>query len=119
MAGKHFSPKKNLKRLSPREMGLTYTSAERMELSGERTIGSKKEELCLVVLKGKFTYTYESEKGSVGEKDMLYLPVGKTLVLSGEGEAVLFGAPCERETHFAKISFEEVNHSDRHKLYGK
>ncbi len=119
MAGKHFYPHENLKRLSPEEMGLEFTSAERMEIAGEQMIGSKKEELCLVVLKGNFTYTFESETGTVGAKDMLYLPVGKSLTLEGAGEAVLFGAPCNRETAFAKISFEEVNASDRHKVYGK
>ncbi|MCL2527674.1 MAG: 5-deoxy-glucuronate isomerase [Defluviitaleaceae bacterium] len=118
----HCLPNETKKLLKPSDMGLVYTSAQRIEL-GSAEIDSGSEEICLFVVQGKVAYTYGATQGTAQYKDMLYIPPGKKILLTShsyEEDAVVirFGAPCSRETEFAHCSFREIDGDDRHKKYG-
>ena len=117
----HFFPEETRERLEPSAMGLVYTSLQRLELGGEVEVHSEREETCVVVIEGELRYQYGDERSGVAvTRDMLYLPVGETLTLSGQDAvAIRYGAPCARKTSFAHIRFEEVDaDSNRHKTFG-
>lgn len=120
MAKHHFLPDETLKRLEPADMGLVYTSVQRLELgTGKTLVQSDKEETCLVIVKGKAVYRSGSSAGEAIPCDMLYLPVREKLELSGEDTTVIrYGAPCDRKTSFAHIRFKDVDGDGRHKVYG-
>ena len=115
----HYKPAELLRRLEPSELGLVYTSAQRLNLSGELTVASENNEVCLVCIKGSCQYETAGGSGTARVRDILYLPVGSTLTLRGE-ECVWmrFGAPCTTQTAFAHIPFHEVDADSRHKTYG-
>jgi 5-deoxy-glucuronate isomerase len=118
MAKHHFLPAETLKRLEPADMGLVYTSLQRLEL-GNASVHSDTEETCLVVIQGQVAYKHGNNTGKAVLCDMLYLPPGETLELSGEkAAAIRYGAPCTRKTGFAHIRFEDVDKDGRHKVYG-
>lgn len=118
----HYLPNETKKLLLPSDMGLTYTSAQRIELNEPIELDSGSEEICLFIIQGPVSYTCGSESGTALYKDMLYLPPGRKLSLSkkSEEDAVIirFGAPCSRETSFAHCSFSDIDSDDRHKKYG-
>ena len=119
MTQHHFLPHETLTRLEPADMGLVYTSVQRLELDGSIDIHSTAEESCAVVLAGSVAYACGGHSGSAVLCDMLYLPAGETLTLSAQGAVVmLYGAPCARATRFAHIPFAQVDGDARHKTYG-
>jgi len=110
------------RRLEPSEMGLEHTSAERIELKGERDIESGSEEVCLVCLGGEFNYICSGENGTAVIKDMLYIPCKTTVTVSSEKSAVImrYGAPSDLDSKFAHIKFTDVDRDKkRHNIYGK
>ena len=119
----HFSPEEALNRISPEDMGLVYTSVQRIEMnaeSSERVINSQGEELCLVVTSGSVEYSIEGQKGSAIFRDMLYIPANNTIILcSSNAVLAMFGATSDEKTHFAHIPFAKVDSDERHKIYGK
>ena len=119
MAATHFLPDETKTLLTPEKMGLEFTSAMRLEVSGNCTVLSGEEELCLVVLSGSITYTCGEETGSAKPRDMLYVPIQTALTLEGEGVVFRFGAPSARTASFAYLSFLEADASTKHKVYGK
>jgi 5-deoxy-D-glucuronate isomerase len=95
MAKNHFYPEETLRRLEPADMGLVYTSVQRLEL-GESTVYSEQEETCLVIIQGEALYQYGELSGTAVYCDMLYLPVGRELTLHGSDTVVIrYGAPCK------------------------
>jgi len=119
----HYLPDETKKLLSPSDMGLTYTSAQRIELGQKHAeLDSGDEEICLFVVQGSVSYTCGSESGTALYKDMLYLPPGRKLTLTKNSKedavVIRFGAPCSRETDFAHCSFAHIDSDERHKRYG-
>lgn len=107
-------------RLSPADMGLTYCSAERIELGGSVNIESRDEELCLICIAGTVFYECNDESGIAVIHDMLYVPIRSRIVLKGEDAVVIrFGAECSKQYTFKHILFSEVDKDGRHKIYGK
>lgn len=116
----HYKPEETLKRLEPGEMGLKYTSAQRLEVRGKTEVESGAEEVCFVCIDGSVFYTFEDKKGIAEMKDMIYMPINSKISFSSDfGTIIKFGAPCDRKTTFAHIAFKDVDHDDRHKVYGK
>jgi len=114
----HFLPEETKSLLLPGDMNLVYTSVQRFDL-GRAVIQSGREELCLVVIEGEAAYSCGDWRGTAAYMDMLYVPPGKTVSLSGENAAVIrYGAPCGRATAFAHIAFADVDGDGRHKHYG-
>lgn len=124
MATRHFSAADAARPLRPADLGLVYTSVQRLELKtgGVQTLSvdSGSEEICLVVIEGEVAFSHLADKGQATLGDMLYLPVDSRITLSGGPAALMrFGAPCARPTRFAHIRFSEVDADERHKTYGK
>ena len=114
----HYKPTATTSLLKPADMGLVYTSAQRIQL-GNTELSSENEELCLFVIQGTVSYQCEANSGTAQYKDMLYIPPGKKVSLKGDDAvAIRFGAPCARETNFAHLSFNEIDSDERHKKYG-
>ena len=120
MSKTHFKPEETLQRLEPVDMGLVYTSLQRIEVKGTVEVESNNEEVCLFCIEGTTNYTYEDIQGNLEMKDMIYMPINSKVSLSSENCVLIkYGAPCERKTTFSQISFKDVNSDDRHKVYGK
>lgn len=116
----HFRPSEALTKLEPKDLGLQYTSAQRLEIKGTLSIESLQEELCLIVIKGSLTYSHKEKEGSATLCDILYLPIEDSLTITATDAVVMrFGAPCSRKTTFAHIVFSEADKDERHKQYGK
>lgn len=116
----HFLPDQTLNLLRPADLGLEYTSVQRLAIGREAIpIASEAEELCLVVVDGKLDYRCGEHSGSAELGDMLYVPIQSSIDLSdGPAAVVRFGAPCTRQTRFVHIAFKAVDADDRHKRYG-
>jgi Uncharacterized enzyme involved in inositol metabolism len=116
----HYKPSELTLRLDPPALGLRYTSAQRLELSGDGlTVEAEAEEVCLVCIKGKGSFRHEGQGGEVVLRDILYLPPGDSVTLEGKDCVLMrFGAPCSAKTRFAHIPFAEVDADARHKVYG-
>lgn len=118
----HFKPDEILQRLEPSEMGLEFTSVQRIELLGQRVIESDEEEICLVCIEGEVEYECAGEKGKAVCKDMLYLPCRTGITLSASQLAVLirYGAPSNLDSQFTHLKFAEIDRNPKtHKVYGK
>lgn len=115
----HYKPDELLERLEPADLGMRYTSAQRLEVRGETTIESGHEELVLVCIDGALTFRHGDETGTARLCDMLYVPAGTSLTVSSDAAVLMrFGAPCDRPTTFRHIAFADVDDDDRHKVYG-
>lgn len=118
----HFTKNTTRTKLSPQDMGLEFTSFQRIELLGEELkIASGDEELCLVILNGSLRYVYQGNEGQADAYDTLYLPRQTCIALYSASAAVArYGAPCNRKTTFAQIKFKDVDENhELHKVYGK
>lgn len=116
----HFKPEEMKGRLSAKDMGLVYCSAERVQVSGKVELESGEEELCLVCIAGEASYQCQGAAGKAVVSDMLYVPIQTSITLEGEDAVVVrFGAPCSKQYAFKHIPFAEVDKDDRHKVYGK
>jgi len=116
-----FCPEELLQVKNPSEVGTVHTSVRRIEL-GDRIqeIQSGDEELCIVCIEGNLTFEIDGISGEAKMKDMLYVPIGSVLAVRGTDAVLMrFGASCDRKTKFVHIKFDEVDTSDRHKVYGK
>ncbi len=116
----YYHKEELLNLISPGEMGLKYTSVQRIEVTEPVCIQSGEEELCFIVISGKVGYEADGDKGEASMLDMLYLPIRSSICFSPGENGVLmrYGAPCDRETSFAHIRFHDVDADDRHKIYG-
>lgn len=116
-----FRPSEMLELKKPKELDLTYTSVQRIELNSKICIESLNEELCLIILEGDLDYSFGGEETKTAQKhDALYIPINSSLELSSENCVVMrYGAPCSRDTSFAHIKFDEVDGDSRHKVYGQ
>jgi 5-deoxy-glucuronate isomerase len=117
----HFLPNEVTTKLEPCDLGLAYTSIQRLEISNQISIESGGEELCLVVIRGEVLYQQGKQTGNAQVCDILYLPMEETILLTAEDAVVMrFGASCARKTSFAHISFSSVDADEhRHHRYGK
>ena len=116
----HFLPQETLTLLQPEEMGLVYTSVQRIELEKELRLESGEEELCLLCLEGTLEFSCGGISGSAQKCDMLYVPIHTAIELKGENAVLMrFGAPCTQVYTFAHIPFSQVDGDERHKVYGK
>ena len=118
----HFKPHELRTRLRPQQMGLDYTSVQRLELVEPVSLESVDEELCLVCLEGSFEFLHKHDRGKVVTKDMIYVPPQTGIVLTPEAYAVVmrFGAPSTAKTQLKHIRFLDVNDDPvRHRSYGK
>jgi 5-deoxy-glucuronate isomerase len=116
--GRHLRPAELTGRLTPRETGLRQTSIQRLHISTHAQTASGDEEVLLVIIAGQVTYRCGEHTGTAEARDMLYLPVDRSIELNGDAVVMRFGAPCDRETAFAHIAFADVDADDRHKRYG-
>jgi 5-deoxy-glucuronate isomerase len=117
----HFLPEETLKKLEPKDMGLVYTSLQRLELKGEpQMVQSGSEEVCLVIIEGELDWKFEDRNSHAVMRDMLYIPIDSEIMLSGANAVVIrYGAPCVRKTAFGHIEFAKADKDYRHKVYGK
>lgn len=118
----HLKPKEITRRINPDELGLEYTSIERIELNVPVVIESLKEEVCLASIQGAFSYEINGRKGNASFKDMIYLPCHTSITLLPSESAVImrYGAPSDLKSDFAHIRFEDVDKNPaRHNVYGK
>jgi len=119
----HFKPHELTGQpLRPGQMGLEYTSVQRLDNLGSAVVDSGEEEVCLVCLHGALEYRAAGISGSACTKDMLYLPRRTTVELQALPETVVmrFGAPADRDTRFAHLAFSMVDTDPaRHKAYGR
>jgi 5-deoxy-glucuronate isomerase len=118
----HLKSKEILNRVNPDELGLEYTSVQRIELGASMVIYTSGEEVCLVCIQGEFIYEFEGIKEKVHFKDMLYLPCNTRITLFPLELAVImkYGAPSDLKSEFAHIHFEDVDKDiNRHHVYGK
>ena len=122
MIKNHFSPDEVLNLLTPIDMGLVYTSVQRIE-PAHQILSNKFEEMCCFIIKGTVSYSCGTQEGIAEYKDMLYLPCGMDLELNckdGENAVIMrFGAPCSIKTEFAHIKFTDVDADQRHNVYGE
>ena len=116
----HYRPEETLERIHPADMGMKFTSAQRIEVKGEVVIDSGDEELVLVCIEGSVQFAHGDVAGTAHMRDMLYVPIGTVLSVTAEdGVLIRFGAPCDRPTSFQHIAFADVDSDDRHKVYGQ
>jgi len=124
----HFKANELLRRISPEEMGLEYTSVQRMELTASLTLNTnltldtKDEEICLVVMGGEVDFQYGRFTGTAIFKDMIYIPWKESITLIPKTRTVLmrFGAPSHIDTQFAHLKFSDVDQDPKkHKVFGK
>ena len=109
-----------LRRIPPEEMGLKYTSVQRIEVNEPVVVESGEEELCFLVIAGELGYEVNGKTDTAVMLDMLYLPIHSSIrFLPGrDGVLMRYGAPCDRETSFGHIRFRDVDADERHKVYG-
>ncbi len=121
MAKKHFIAAETRQRLQPADLGLKYTSLQRLEIGSEPLrVDSGGEEVCLVVIAGELSYLWQGRLATAAIGDLLYLPIDSHLELAdGPAVVIRYGAPCTRLTKFAHVPFREVDADSRHKVYGK
>lgn len=119
MRKRHFKPWELMRPLSPEQMGLRYTSAQRIEISDKRCFFTKEEEFCLIVLEGCVHYGCGLCHGKAQMLDVLYVPINSSITLESSGAVVMrYGAPCSIQYSFSHIRFSDVNSDHRHKVYG-
>ena len=118
----HWKPHEWRRRVEPAELGLQYTSVERLELTGTKRLETGPEEVCLVCLGGAFRFACAGRTGEAVPRDMLYVPPGSAIELAAADrvEIARFAAPCDLATVFAHLKFAEIDRDPiRHKVYGK
>jgi 5-deoxy-glucuronate isomerase len=118
----HFKQNELIIRKEPEQLGLEFTSVQRIELDGERTFETMDEEICFVLIEGQVDFKTEQISGSAYFKDMIYVPWRKQITLFPQKKSILmcYGAPAHRDTYFDHISFVEVDkNSNRHIVYGE
>jgi 5-deoxy-glucuronate isomerase len=117
-----FNGHELIQRVNPPEMGLAYTSAQRIEFPNKITMDTNDEEVCFVCIAGSVNYECSGNSGIAVLKDMFYVPAHSEIKLSSHSKAVLirFGAPSTLESQFAHIRFEEVDKDpNKHHVYGQ
>lgn len=115
----HFLPDEARELLPPSDIGMKYTSVQRLEIAGEVEVDSDAEEVLLVCIAGSVEF-HGPESGTAVVRDMVYLPPGTSIRLEGAGAVVMrFGAPCDRPTVFAHLRFEDADRDARHQVYGE
>jgi 5-deoxy-glucuronate isomerase len=117
----HFKPAELLEKRNPRELGLEYTSVQRIELNGERLVKAAEEEACLVVLGGSVGFSAAGRSGTAAFKDMLFLPPGGKMRIASECAVVMcYGAPSDRAGEITHIRFADIHDSPKtHEVFGK
>jgi len=117
-----YKPSEIKRRLQSSEMGLEYTSIERIELNNVLNIDSENEEVCLVCLEGEYTFDCNGKSGIAVMKDMLYIPFKTNVSIASKNGAVImrYGAPSDLNSDFCHIKFSDVDKDNkRHHVYGK
>lgn len=118
----HFKAKELHKKKNPEEMGLAFTSVQRIESTEAIRIESGSEEICLVVTGGKAGFKSGNNMGSAGFRDMIYMPWKSTILIDPETndtELMVYGAPAHRDTSFAHIPFSSIDQDPKaHREYG-
>ena len=117
----YFKPHEILTKKEPADLGMVYTSVQRVEVGAEPVaLESGAEELCFICIGGRVDYQTEGQSGTAVQMDMLYLPIesGITFTSSEGGVMMRYGAPCTRRTKFGHIRFADVDKDSRHKVYG-
>jgi len=119
----HFNSSLLIKGLSPKEMGLKYTSCRKIMLrqNEKLLLLSEKEEIAIMILRGKISYKTKNAKGNVSRLDALYLPWKSELLLESHEltEMMLYAAPAHRTTSFSCIKFKDINNNPaKSKSYG-
>jgi len=85
------------------------------------TVESGSEEVALVCISGQVEYSYNGRAGTQHFRDFLYLPWKSQITLATNHKAVIMriGAPSDRDTAFAHISFSAVAKDPaKHKVFG-
>jgi len=119
----YFKAYELLKKINPEEMGLEFTSIQRIELKNNTmSFETADEEVCLSLIDGEINYSCNEVKGSAIFRDMLYVPIKTSITISSSYGAVLmrFGAPSSIQYKLVHIRFSDVDKDEkRHKVYGK
>lgn len=126
MIAKKYSSPELLTLKTPQDLGLQFTSIQRLEVLGNtlKEISTEESELALVVLEGTIQHKttlsdHTNRKGNLSLRDILFLPPESRVILSGTGVAMRFQAPSELGASFAHIRFHEIDKDPlKHKTYG-
>lgn len=126
MIAKKYSSPELLTLKTPQDLGLQFTSIQRLEVWGStfKEINTEESELALVVLEGTIQHKtalsdHTNRKGNLSLRDILFLPPESRVILSGTGVAMRFQAPSELGASFAHIRFHEIDKDPlKHKTYG-
>ena len=108
--------------LGPADVGLRFTSAQRIALDGAVTLKSGPEELCVVVVGGaNLAYESGANRGAAEYRDMLYVPRNSVLKLEGKGVTLVrFGAAAVRDTRLVHVRFRDMDADPSiHRVFGK
>lgn len=103
----YFKPHEILTKKEPADLGMLYTSVQRVEVGAEPVaLESGAEELCFICIGGRVDYQTEGQSGTAVQMDMLYLPIesGITFTSSEGGVMMRYGAPCTRRTKFVTFA---------------
>lgn len=117
----HFRPAELLKKRKPRELGLEFTSVQRIEISGGKSVATAEEEACLVAIEGAVDYRCPGKSGTAACRDMLYLPPRCEAQLSSENAVVMcYGAPSDLAGEAIHIRFSDIDGDAKtHEVFGK
>jgi 5-deoxy-glucuronate isomerase len=117
----HFKAGEFLTKKNPQDLGLEYTSVQRIEVSGKAAIDTKGEEACLAVMEGEAAFRCSDKEGKAVFKDMMYVPGGTKIELSSDRAVLIyFGAPSDRDADFVHIKFSDIDKNPQvHKIFGK
>jgi len=106
----HFKASELFKKKRPEDLGLEYTSCQRIELKETLILDSKEEEVCLVVIEGEVDFQYEDKRGTANFKDMIYIPRRKKVnIYSKDAILMYFSAPSDIDTQFSHIDFLSID----------
>lgn len=119
-----LKPRELKRRIAPEEMGLKYTSAERLEpglAGGPVVVETEGEEVVLVTIEGACDFKHAQIEGRAECMDFVYVPRNSRIELSAGEPAVVmrFGARADRDTSAVLIRHGEVAADPRrHASYG-
>jgi 5-deoxy-glucuronate isomerase len=118
----HYKSQEILQRINPQDMGLEYTSVQRLEFPAMINFDTQEEEVCLVCIEGEAQFTSSEHTGTIVMKDVLYVPAHSSIKLSSSSKAAIirYGAPSDLKSEFAHIQFANVDaNPNTHHVYGK
>ncbi|OFW54701.1 MAG: hypothetical protein A2163_03225 [Actinobacteria bacterium RBG_13_35_12] len=116
-----YKPNELLQKKFPSDLGLEFTSVQRVELNKELIIKTALEEACIVVIKGEVNYSSSNTTGKLVFRDMLYIPKNNKISLSAKNAILMYyEAPSDLDSSVVHIKFSEIDKNPKtHNIFGK